>query len=123
MKKGFNKIKLALVPFVTMAILFMATASSASASVTKALSDAGIKNTGNTKGLFADLQNVVYLVMGIGGIWGILWIVIGSMILTGSGGNPQKRNQGIGALFVACIGLFVIYKAYDIAGWATGIGG
>jgi len=123
MKKGFNKIKVALVSFMTMAILFMATTSSASASVKNALSNAGIKNTGNTTGLFSDLQNVVYLVMGIGGFWGVLWIVIGSMILSGSGGNPQKRGTGIGALFVACVGLFVIYKAYDIAGWATGIGG
>lgn len=92
------------------------------ASVQDSLKKAGIKNTGDTSGLFADLQNVVYLVMAVGGFWGVLWIIIGAMLLAGSGSNPQKRSGGIVALGVACVGLFVIYKAYDIAGWATGIG-
>ncbi|WP_260678693.1 hypothetical protein [Planococcus salinarum] len=102
---------------------FAATASSASTSVSDALSNVGIKDTGGTSGLFDDWQNVIYLVIGIGGFRGVLWLVIGAMLLTGSGGNPQKRGTGMAALFSAVVGLFVVYKAYDIASWATGVGG
>lgn len=104
------------------AAITMTSAMRGFASVQDSLNKAGITNTGDTSGLFADLQNVVYLVMAVGGFWGVLWIIIGAMLLAGSGSNPQKRSGGIGALGVACVGLFVIYKAYDIAGWATGIG-
>lgn len=91
--------------------------------------DALIKGSGivasdpTTGGLFTSLQKIVYLVMGVGGLWGVLWIVIGGMLLAGSGSNAQKRSGGMGALAVAAIGLFIIYKAYDIAGWAIKIGG
>lgn len=121
MKQGLTKFKITMVSLIA-TTAFLLTMTSASASVQDALSNAGIKDTGNTSGLFEDLQGVVYLVMGIGGFWGVLWIVIGAMLLSSSGGNPQKRAAGMGALGVACVGLFVIYKAFDIAGWATGIG-
>lgn len=87
---------------------------------------AGIKSVdidgSGTDSLFDSLQQVVYLVMAVGGFWGILWIVIGGMMLAGSNSNPQKRSGGIAALCVAAIGLFVIYKSYDIAGWAVNLG-
>lgn len=104
------------------ALITMTSAMRGLASVQDSLSKAGIKNQGDTSGLFADLQGVVYLIMALGGFWGVVWIIIGAMLLAGSGSNAQKRSGGIGALGVACVGLFVIYKAYDIAGWATGIG-
>ena len=106
------------------AILLMSatTAMRASANVKGSMTNAGITGAGNTAGLFDDLKNIVYLIMGVGGIWCVAFLVIGGMLLGGSAGNPQKRGSGIAALGSACIGLFVIYKAYDIAGWATGIG-
>lgn len=92
-----------------------------------ALSNAGIKK-GSLEGagtdtLFASLKNVVFLIMGIGGLWAVGWIIIGGMLLAGSGSNPQKRTAGMGAIAVAAIGVYVIYKAYTIAGWAIGLGG
>ncbi|WP_232336893.1 pilin [Planococcus lenghuensis] len=103
------------------AVSMFAMASAASANVQDAMTNAGITGTGQTDGLFEDLTNVVYLLMGVGGIWAVAFVVIGGMLLAGSSGNPQKRGQGIAALATASAGIFVIYKAYDIAGWATGI--
>jgi len=60
--------------------------------------------------------------MGLGGLWSVFWIIVGAMTLSGSNGNPQKRALGIGALVTAAGGLFVIYKAWDIAGWAVSLG-
>lgn len=120
MKKGVSKLKVSLMAALA-TTAFMAT--SASANVSKALNQAGISDTGSTDGLFDDLQKVVYLIMGLGGLWGVACIVVGAILLSGSAGNPQKRSAGMGALGFAIAGIFVIYKAYDIAGWATGIGG
>ncbi|MFJ8519425.1 hypothetical protein [Lysinibacillus xylanilyticus] len=94
---------------------------------TKALTDAGItgktvEGTGDGT-MFSSFQSLIYIAMGIGGLWSVLWIVIGAMTLSGSNGNPQKRGLGIAALCTAAIGLFVIYKAWDIAGWAISLGG
>ncbi|MGE7843562.1 hypothetical protein ACQKNX_22635 [Lysinibacillus sp. NPDC093712] len=71
---------------------------------------------------FGSVTNLIFIVMGIGGLWSILFIVIGAMTLSGSNGNPQKRAIGIGSLFTAAIGLFIIYKAWDIGGWAISLG-
>lgn len=120
MKNGLSKLKISLA--VALAVT-LGVASSASANVQGALRNAGIQNTGSTDGLFNDLQNIVYLIMGLGGLWGVAFIVIGAVLLSGSAGNPQKRAGGISALGFAIAGIFIIYKAYDIAGWATGIGG
>lgn len=90
-----------------------------------ALNKVGIKagSLGNdTNGLFTSLKNIVYLIMSIGGLWSVAWIVIGGMLLAGSGQNPQKRTGGMAAIAVAAIGVFVIYKSNDIAGWAIGLG-
>ena len=92
-----------------------------------ALSKAGItgKTVEGTEAgtMFSSFQSLIYIAMGIGGLWSVLWIVIGAMTLSGSNGNPQKRGLGIAALCTAAIGLFVIYKAWDIAGWAISLGG
>lgn len=120
MKKGVSKLKVSLMAALAASVLM---ATSASANVQGALRNAGINNQGSTDGLFEDLQNVVYLIMGLGGLWGVACIVVGAILLSGSAGNPQKRATGMGALGFAIAGIFVIYKAYDIAGWATGIGG
>lgn len=119
MSNKLSKLKVSVMA-VAATSLFMAT--SASASVTDALTNAGITGQGKTDGLFTDLQNIVYLIMGLGGLWGVACIVVGAILLSGSAGNPQKRQAGMGALGFAIAGIFVIYKAYDIAGWATGIG-
>lgn len=90
----------------------------------EALKNAGITK-GNlddsTDGLMGSLTKIVYLIMGVGALWAVVWIIIGGMLLAGSGSNPQKRTGGLAAIGVACIGVYVIYKAYTIAGWAVNL--
>ena len=86
--------------------------------------DNAIKNAGittgsidsDTSGLMSSLSGIVYLIMGVGALWAVAWIIIGGMLLAGSGSNPQKRSGGLAAIAVACIGGFIIYKAYTIGG-------
>jgi len=95
----------------------------ANANVTNALKESGIKNTGDLSGIYGDLNNVVYFVMALGGFWIVGMLVWGGMTLAGSGGNPQKRTEGFIKLSLVLVGAYIIFKAYDIAGWATGLGG
>lgn len=89
-----------------------------------ALKESGIKTTGgDMKGIFSDLNNVVYFVMALGGFWIVGMLVWGGMTLAGSGGNPQKRTEGFIKLSLTLVGAYIIFKAYDIAGWATSLGG
>lgn len=94
----------------------------AASGINDAFGKAGIKDTGNMDGLYDDLNKVVTFIITIGAFWAIAWLIVAGMQLAGSAGNPQKRNTGIVALGMVLVGLFIIYKAYDIAGWATGIG-
>lgn len=91
-----------------------------------ALKAAGIESKSiNGEGkdsFFGSFTSLIYIAMGFGALWSILFIVIGAMQLSGSNGNPQKRALGIGSLFTATIGLFIIYKAWDIGGWAVSLG-
>jgi len=93
------------------------------ANVKDALKESGIKNTGDMGGIYGDLNGVVYFVMALGGFWIVGMLVWGGMTLAGSGGNPQKRTEGFIKLSLVLVGAYVIFKAYDIAGWATGLGG
>lgn len=134
MKRKFNakksisfktKLGAALTTAVTMSCVAHSYAYASAVDAKDALKKAGIeaKNlSGDANSLFADLKNVVYLVMAIGGFWGIFWLVFGGILLSGSGSNPQKRSQGFLAICMAALGIFVIYKAYDIAGWAMNLG-
>ncbi|MDX1806398.1 MAG: hypothetical protein R3267_05195 [Paenisporosarcina sp.] len=96
---------------------------SAAADVSSALKESGIKGTGDMSGIYGDLSNVVYFVMALGGFWIVGMLVWGGMTLAGSGGNPQKRTEGFIKLALVLVGAYIIFKAYDIAGWATGLGG
>lgn len=93
------------------------------ADVTKALKESGISNTGDMSGVYDDMNGVVYFIMAIGGFWIVGMLVWGGMTLAGSGGNAQKRTEGFIKLSLTLFGAYIIFKAYDIAGWATGLGG
>lgn len=92
------------------------------ADVSNALKESGIEGTGDLSGIYGDLNNVVYFVMALGGFWIVGMLVWGGMTLAGSGGNPQKRTEGFIKLALVLVGAYIIFKAYDIAGWATGLG-
>lgn len=107
----------------TAAFALMSTsAGMASANVKKAMSDAGLNSGQTSQAFFKDLNGIVITLMVIGGIWAVAFIIIGAMRLSASGANPQKRTEGIIALICAAVGVWVIYKAYDIASWATTLG-
>lgn len=72
--------------------------------------------------LVKDLNSLVNLIMIIGGFWVISWLLFAGMRLASSQGNPQNRTQGFIGLAMAALGLFIIVKAYDIAGWVAGFG-
>ena len=111
---------------VLMAVLFVFAESalaSTGVDVTGALKQSGISQTGDLSGVYGDLNGVVYFIMAIGGFWIVGMLVWGGMTLAASGGNPQKRTEGFIKLSLVLVGAWIIFKAYDIAGWATGIGG
>jgi hypothetical protein len=108
------------------ASLFLMQTHAFAESADSALKKAGIESKSidgsGSDSLFGSFQSLIYIAMGVGGLWSVFWIVIGAMTLSGSNGNPQKRSLGIAALVTASLGLFVIYKAWDIAGWAVSLG-
>lgn len=111
-----------LATFITVMALFVATPElTASANP---WSNAGINSNSSIEstGFFEDLDNLVYIVIAVGGFWVIFWIVVAGMKLSGSSGNPQKRTEGLVALGFVAIGGFVIIKAYDIASWVASFG-
>lgn len=87
-----------------------------------AIKDALGNGAANTGDLVKDFKSIITIVMTIGILWVVLCIVIGAMLLSGSVGNPQRRTAGIIAVLCAAGGAWIIYKAYDIASWATNIG-
>ncbi|QNK89852.1 hypothetical protein H7992_09495 [Sporosarcina sp. resist] len=93
------------------------------ADVSDAMKQSGITKTGDMTGIHKDLTGVVYFIMVLGGFWIVGMLEWGGMTLAGSGGNPQKRTEGFIKLSLVLVGAFIIFKVYDIAGWATGLGG
>ena len=92
---------------------------------TEALKNAGITETDITgdgaDSFMGSMTDLVYIIMGVGALWAVAWIIIGGMLLAGSGSNPQKRSGGLVAIAVAAVGIYIIYKAYTIAGWAAAL--
>lgn len=85
---------------------------------------AGITPNGSIEnsGIYDDLDSLIYLIMAIGGFWIIGCIVFAGLRLSSAQTNPQMRTQGFIGLAMALIGLFIIVKAYDIAGFVAGFG-
>ncbi|MGP4074249.1 pilin [Piscibacillus sp. B03] len=75
-----------------------------------------------SSGFFSDVENLVNIVIAVGGFWVLVCLVIAGMKLSGSSGNPQKRTEGLVALGFVAVGGFIIVKAYDIAGWIASFG-
>jgi len=86
---------------------------------------AGITPQGDLKNskIYDDMKEVIYLITGVGAIWALGCIIFAGMRLSAAqGGNPQARSQGIVGLLMAGIGIWVIVKAQDIAGYFAGFG-
>lgn len=120
-KRVKNKLK-SLSVVISGALLALFVSAQNAFAITGAFNKAGVTGTGKIDGLYEDLKGVVNIIITVGAFWAIAWLIIAGMTLSSSGGNPQKRSAGIVALGMVLVGIFVIYKAYDIAGWATGIG-
>lgn len=132
MANVLNAMKSTKVKALTSALVFGSTLFLFKAKALADTADDALKNAGITKqsitgdgseSFFGSMKVVIGVVMGFGLLWAVLFLVIGAMTLSGSNGNPQKRAIGITSLFTAAIGAFIIYKAWDIAGWAVSLGG
>lgn len=121
MKNRLKKVTGSIAAF--MAFLLLSVQSASAANVSNAFRESGITTNSNMGGLYGDLTGVVYFIMALGGFWIIAMLVWGGMTLAASGGNPQKRTEGFIKLALVIVGAYIIFKAYDIAGWVTGLGG
>lgn len=106
-----------------MALPVLAAEDKAKAALTNAgiSTDSSVTDATQDGSLMNSMQDLVYVIMGIGALWAVAWVVIGGMLLAGSGSNPQKRSGGLVAIAVACVGVYIIYKSYTIAGWAAAL--
>ncbi len=123
MKKVITRVSASIAAFVAFFVASIQYAKAAGANVSDALGKAGINKTGDMSGIYTDLNGVVFFIMALGGFWIVGMLVWGGMTLAGSGGNPQKRTEGFIKLSLVLVGAYIIFKAYDIASWATGLGG
>lgn len=83
-----------------------------------------VKGSDITKSsIYSDMDNIIYFIMAVGGFWVIGCLLFAGMKLSAAQGNPQARTQGFIGLAMSALGMFVIVKAYDIAGWVAGFGG
>ncbi|QUG43305.1 hypothetical protein KD050_08825 [Psychrobacillus sp. INOP01] len=90
------------------------------ASIKDAFEKVGIKEIGVLSG-FDEVLNVIFIAfIAAGAFWSIIWLAIAKIKLSAVNGNIQKRNQGIGALFMVLCGLYLIYKLFDIVSFPTG---
>jgi hypothetical protein len=124
MKKLIGKMKsfLALAPLAVYAFLMFSPFKVAAAE--DAWKKAGITPNGDIKNssIYGDLSNIVYLVMAVGGFWVLICLIFAGMKLSAAQGNPQARTAGFVGLAMSALGLFIIVKAYTIAGWVAGFG-
>lgn len=123
MKKSLKRFGpfLAIFTFTLVAMQFMPE----SASAANAWEKAGIKADGgttSTNGIFKSLENLIWIITAVGGFWTLACLIFAGMKLSASQGNPQNRTAGFIGLAMAAVGLFVIVKATDIAGWVAGMG-
>lgn len=87
---------------------------------TKALNTTGFTEKLDLKAV-EKLASINDMVMSVGIILCVLFVVVGGITLASSGGNATKRGIGIAAIICAGVGVFVVFKAKDIAGWVIGI--
>lgn len=73
-------------------------------------------------GIFADMNTILMVGLGIGGFVVIACIIFAGAKLATAQGNPQARTQGFIGLGMAFIGGWVVYKCLEIAGWIKGFG-
>lgn len=80
------------------------------------------QSTDVESGIFDDMNFILYVFIGIGGIIVVMCIVFAGIKLATAQNNPQNRTQGFIGLGMALLGGWVIYKSLDLAGWIQGFG-
>lgn len=76
----------------------------------------------NTDSIVKDAKKILIAISAIGAIWAVGCIIAGGILLAGSGNNAARRTGGILMIVFAGAGVFVIYKAYDIANYFISLG-
>jgi hypothetical protein len=109
--------------FVILGLVFilMLTAVVAHAADTDPLSQIDLvknnKTTVDQNTVYKDLNSMMNLIYVIAGFISLVALVTASILLSTSGGNPQRRAMGFTALGMALLGGWVLYKAASLAQW------
>ena len=95
----------------------------ASASVQDAINKAGLNNTGGTEdGLLSEGKTLIYFMMAAGGLIIVGCLIMAAVKFAASSGNAQKRTDSIWWILGCFVGVWIVYKAFELAGWAINIG-
>lgn len=79
-------------------------------------------DSGSADGFFSQGNELLYVVLGLAGMWVVACIIFAGVKLSSAQSNPQGRTAGFIGLAMACLGGFVVYKCLEIAGWIGGLG-
>jgi len=103
--------------------LFFYDTPEAAASVQDAINKAGLSSGANqADGLLKEGKSLVYTIMAAGGLIIVGCLIIAAVKFAGSSGNSQKRSEAIMWIVGCFIGVYIVYKAFDLASWAINIG-
>ena len=95
----------------------------ASASVTGAMSKAGITaGSGSGDGFISEGKTWIYFLMAIGGLVIVGCLIIAAIKFAASSGNAQKRTEAMWWIAGCFVGIYIVYKAFNLAGWAVSLG-
>ncbi|WP_368502731.1 hypothetical protein AB3N04_01130 (plasmid) [Alkalihalophilus sp. As8PL] len=79
-------------------------------------------DNGNASGFFSQGNDLLYVLLGLAGMWVVACVIFAGVKLSAAQSNPQNRTQGFIGLAMACLGGFVVYKCLEIVGWIGGLG-
>ncbi|RKJ74890.1 hypothetical protein D7X33_18970 [Butyricicoccus sp. 1XD8-22] len=123
LKNSFS-VKAALVFSIALISLFLFyDTPEASASVQDAITKAGLTTGGGEEeSLLGEGKALIYFLMAAGGLIIVGCLIVAAVKFAGSSGNSQKRSEAIMWIVGCFIGVWIVYKAFDLAGWAVNIG-
>lgn len=91
--------------------------------VQDAINKAGLSSSAAEEdGLLDEGKALIYTLMAFGGLVIVGCLIIAAVKFAGSSGNSQKRSEAIMWIVGCFIGVWIVYKAFDLAGWAVNIG-
>lgn len=98
-------------------------ASSNPSSVSDAINKAGLTSDGKEgDGILTEGKTLIYFLMALGGLIIVGCLIMAAVKFAASSGNSSKRSESIMWIVGCFIGVWIVYKAFELAGWAINIG-